>query len=385
MLSTAAAYEVKILHGSLQALSGLGDEWRKLCEEGECNKPFYRPEWFEAYLEAFEPTAKIVVVSVRSNGRLRAVLPLIEEQSRFLGIPAKVLRSPTNVHSNRFDISVGMSVESEIWSALLATLAAELKWDVIELQDIPAQGHARAFLEVARTAGYPVGTWESMQTPYVRLEGNPKTVEEALGKEGSNFFSNLKKKMRKLEKTGKVALEAITRADQNTLDRFYEIEKLGWKGREGTAIACDAATQKFYDLVARAAARYGYLDLQVLRCGDDVAAMNYSLTLGGKHFIPKTTYSEKFSQSSPGQLIMREVMSVCISKGIDEFDFLGPWASWKGHWSRSTREHAHCYIFAKSLKGRFLRFLKCELAARARILKRKWSKSHEAPPAAQAD
>ncbi|MBN8548732.1 MAG: GNAT family N-acetyltransferase [Deltaproteobacteria bacterium] len=375
-------YEVKILSGDRGVVSQIADEWRALCEEGVSNQPFYRPEWFEAYLEAFEPQAKLLLFTVRNCGRLRAVLPLIEERALFLGVPVRKLRSPTNVHSNRFDIAVGSDSSKELLQRLWAALES-YHWDVVELQDVPVQGMAREFLGCAQQAGSPVGLWESMRTPYIPLPQSAKDVESALGKSDSNFFSNLKKKMKKLEKSGAVQLNASRSADQTILDRFYDMEMATWKGREGTAIACDAATRRFYDLLAQAAARYGYLDIQTLTCGEDAAAMNFSLTLGGKHFIPKTTYSEKFSQSSPGQLIMREAIRSCLTQGIREMDFLGPWVSWKGHWTSETREHSHCYIFRAGAKGTFLHFLKFTAAATARRLKREWQRRRGARQAAK--
>lgn len=383
--ATAAAlnFEVKALAGSVGAIAHIADEWRALCEEGISNQPFYRPEWIEAYLAAFEPKAHLVILTVRIEGRLRAVLPLIEERSTFLGIPVKKLRSPTNVHSNRFDISIGRGVTSEIYSALWQALR-DYSWDVVELQDVPIDAAARTFLQCAGQDACPTGLWESMRTPYISLPSGTDNVEEALGKKDSNFFSNLKKKMKKLEKSGAVRLEEIRAADQAALDRFYDMEMATWKGREGTAIACDRATREFYNLVAKAAARYGYLDLRMLCCGDDVAAMNYSLSLAGHHYIPKTTYSEKFSQSSPGQLIMREVIRACLTTGMSEMDFLGPWVGWKGHWTTETREHSHCYIFRRGLKGRLLHFLKFRVATRARKIKRYLDQRKEAKKTAAA-
>lgn len=372
MLNAAAVaqthYEVKSLAGT-SAIAHIADEWRALCEEGPSNLPFYRPEWFEAYLAAFEPQAQIVLLTVREAGRLRAVLPLIEERSAFLGIPVKKMRSPTNVHSNRFDISVGREVSPDVILSLWQALR-DHSWDVVELQDVPTNAQARELLACAAQDSYPTGLWETMQTPYVPLGVATEDVEEALGKKDSGFFSNLKKKMKKLEKSGAVILEEITSADQAALDRFFNMEMASWKGREGTAIACDVPTREFYTLAARAAARFGYLDIRALRCGNEYAAINYSFTLGGKHLIPKTTYSEKFSQSSPGQLIMREVIRSCLARGINEMDFLGPWAGWKGHWTTTTREHSNCYVFQRGLKGKLLHFLKFQGATRARKLKR---------------
>ena len=190
--------------------------------------------------------------------------------------------------------------------------------------------------------------------------------------------------MKKLEKSGAVKLEFNSSADDAALDVFYNMEMAGWKGREGSAVACDQNTKRFYTLAAKAAAKYGYFAMSMLKCGEEPVAVNYSMSMDGFHFIPKTTFSEKFSQSSPGQLIMREVLRDCLAKGYTEFDFLGPFAPWKGHWANKLRVHHHCFIYRNNLKGQMLHFIRFQLARRARAYKHKWQEMKAKKAAAAA-
>ncbi len=370
--TASSALEVKAYRGGLEAIEALAPEWRGLCEEGPANFPFYRPEWFSAFVQAFNPQAKLQILAVRRGSRLRAVLPLIHEHRGFLGIPCRILRSPTNVHSNRFDICLGGGEGPEVLQAIWQFLAQDHSWDVLQLEDVPENGAARQLLPLSIEAGYPSGLWASMRTPYIPLAETSLPVEKALGREQSSFFSTLRKKMRKLEKSGPVSVQKVTTADPSMLEAFYAMEAAGWKGKEGTAIACDPQTKDFYTRVAQAASQFGYFDLRVVSCGSEKVAINYAFTLAGRHLIPKTTYAEKFSQSSPGQIIMYRVIEQCVNEGVSEMDFLGPWASWKGHWTDAVREHSHCFVFRKGALGWLLWLLKFQGAARARKLKRGW-------------
>lgn len=362
--------EGRSLCGGLSSIDAIAAEWRALCEEGPSNQPFYRPEWFQCFLQAFSPDAKLRLLTVRQNGKLRAVLPLIEQHWGPPGFRKTLLRSPTNVHSNRFDIVVGAMDSAAAIQTLWQTLKSDRTWDILRLEDVPEGGHAERLLELAQTDGYPGALWESMRTPYIQFSGTPRSVEEALGKTDSNFFSNLKKKYKKLEKSGSVYLERITAGQAGILDQFYALEAAGWKGREGSAIQCEPDTKRFYDALAEAASRNHYLDLRGLRCGDDYAAINYSFTLNSKHYIPKTAYSEKYSQSSPGQLIMREVIRSCLAEGIEEFDFLGPWAPWKSHWASSTRIHSHVIVYRNNLLGKIAHVVRFQGLTRLRRARR---------------
>src|SRR6185369_17247575 len=84
---TAPAPTVKAETGGVEVVDLLGDEWRRLHEESACQEPFYRPEWVSAYIRAFASEKKVVVVTARVGGVLRAVLPLIEERSICCGAP----------------------------------------------------------------------------------------------------------------------------------------------------------------------------------------------------------------------------------------------------------------------------------------------------------
>ncbi|HZD95067.1 MAG TPA: hypothetical protein VE133_12480, partial [Candidatus Sulfotelmatobacter sp.] len=64
---------VRIQSGGVELFEGLATEWRRLCDESG-DEIFYRPEWAQAYLNAFAPQAKIIVISAWAGNHLQAVL-----------------------------------------------------------------------------------------------------------------------------------------------------------------------------------------------------------------------------------------------------------------------------------------------------------------------
>jgi CelD/BcsL family acetyltransferase involved in cellulose biosynthesis len=85
--------------GGVEVVEHLADEWRDLCKEAVDDQPFYRPEWIAAHIRAFAPQAKVVLLTVRSEGKLLFVLPLVQEWSVFAGVPLRKLRGPVNSHA----------------------------------------------------------------------------------------------------------------------------------------------------------------------------------------------------------------------------------------------------------------------------------------------
>src|SRR5258708_37950930 len=92
---------VRVQTGGVETVSQLADDWRGLCDESPDGEVFYRPEWIEAHVRAFAPNATVIVISVWSGERLRAVLPLMREHTFLSGMPAMRLLVPAGLYSCR--------------------------------------------------------------------------------------------------------------------------------------------------------------------------------------------------------------------------------------------------------------------------------------------
>lgn len=342
------------LVGGREVLRLLAPAWRELCAEGPCNEPFYRPEWIEAWYEAFGAGAKLRVIVARRGHHVRAVLPLVETWGKVRGIPVRMLRGAANVHSCRFDIVHGEGDAEEAGRAVWAELHAGGGFEVLEIPDVPEGGLAERMLAWAAEEGHPTGRWESMRTPYVPLPGRGGSLDTVLERTDTKFRANVRRRRRKLEGKGAVTLERIERADPAALQAFYDLEQAGWKGARGTAIGCDPSTRRFYDGVAAWAERERCLSLFTLRLDGRPVAMHYGLTWGDRYYLPKPAFDEAHRECSPGQLLVQEVLRDCVERGLSEFDFLGPWMDWKADWTEHVRPHGWCYVFRPDLLGRAL-------------------------------
>jgi CelD/BcsL family acetyltransferase involved in cellulose biosynthesis len=132
------------------------------------------------------------------------------------------------------------------------------------------------------------------------------------------------------------------------------LEASGWKGAEGTAIKCHPATRQFYDAVAQAAARDGYLSLDFLELNGKPIAGHFGFNLRGRYFLAKAGYDEAFRRHGPGQLLVNEILNQTHERGLREFDFVGP-ATWdESRWASARRTNYRVFIFRKSLYGALL-------------------------------
>lgn len=340
--------------GTVELLDRIGDEWRQLCQEGACDQPFFRPEWIACSIRAFASERPVLLITVRDGSRLRAVLPLLEEKVWAGGFPARKLRSAVD-HTPRFDFIHGQDPGIEkVLQAGWRELKNQKHWDIIALGNVPEGGAAERLLSVAREDGFLTYRRQCAQSPYVPLSGSKPTKDFSQFALSGRFRYRLRHSRRELEKTGKISLRRVETADPELLQQFYGLEQRGWKGKRGTAIACNRETRQFYDSVAGYAAQYGYLSLYFLQQGDSVLAAHFGFTCGGGYYPLKVAYDERYSQYGPGHLIIGGVLQDCAARGLSEFDCLGHWTEAKAKWASQVRPHNFCYIFRRNLAGRIL-------------------------------
>ena len=147
----------EVLRGGIELIDSLAEEWRALSDENP-RQPFCRPEWIRAYYRCFAPKATLLVVTVRSSGRLTAVLPLIEEHALFYGLPAQKLSGAVNIHSYRFDAACRGGAEGESAIACIWQALKDLEdWDLIEFAQMPEDGALASLMARAQSEGYPTG------------------------------------------------------------------------------------------------------------------------------------------------------------------------------------------------------------------------------------
>ena len=368
---------VRMQSGGMELVEQIADAWRQLCDEsGE--EVFYRPEWAQAYLLAFNPRADVIVLSAWAGGKLRGVLPLVRHRVRAYGFPIIKLSVPANIHALRAGLTVcagdeGATVLKTLWQS-----AKKLpQWDVIDVANVVEGNGLDRLLAVARADGYATARKRTSQTLYLPInasleirteisttetkaaglkaaEKKPEAQAPWLAGTRPKFRSHLRRSKRQLEEQGTLACKHFSAADPEALQRFYDLEASGWKGEEGTAIQCNPPTRQFYDLVAQAAARDGYLSLDFLELNGKPIAAHFGFNLRGHYFLAKAGYDEAYRRQGPGQLLVHEILSETPQRGLHEFDFVGP-ATWdESRWASERRTNYRIFIFRKNMYGRLL-------------------------------
>lgn len=355
--------EVELVRGRA-ALAALAPGWDALVRSGTRGAPFAHPDWVCTWLECFAPEDEPLLVHARAQGETAGVAVLVERRTHLLGLPLRVWETPANEHSQRTDWAVPARDGEALVRALWRRLREHGGWDALRLPNLVRGGLVDEVLgRAAEEDGFRVHREPSLESPWLPVP-DPAGLEAVLD---ARFRANLRRRRRKLAAEGPLTL---VRAEggplaREVLDEGLRLEAAGWKGREGTAIASQPRTLRFYTSLARALERRGWLTLYLLRAGDRAVAFHLALTVGGRYHLLKPAYDESLGACSPGQLLVEDVLRDLHARGVEVFDFLGPSMPWKLDWTRRLGPHCVTWLVRPSPPGRLLA-ARFALARRAR-------------------
>lgn len=378
---------VHVQRGGPELVEQIAGEWRRLCDESGDEEVFYRPEWAQAYLKAFDPKAEVVMISAWAGERLRGILPLVRRRAFVSGFPIATLTIPANVHSLRASLTVcpgeeGAVVLKALWQAV-KTLP---QWDLIDVANVVEGNALDRLVTLAQADAYRTARKRTSQTLYLPIDASAgaSTPEKSgapppwLAGTRPKFRSHLRRAKRQLEEQGTLELKHYGAADPEALEKFYALEASGWKGTEGTAIKCHPSTRQFYDAVAQDAERDGYLSLDFLELNGKPIAGHFGFNLRGRYFLAKAGYDEAFRRHGPGQLLVNEILNQTRERGLHEFDFVGP-ATWdESRWASARRTNYRVFIFRKGWYGALL--YAARIAARDAVRKLLGREEDESAP-----
>src|SRR5947209_18102732 len=146
---------MRVQRGGPELVERIAGEWRRLCDESGDEEVFYRPEWAQAYLQAFESKANVILISVWSGTKLRGILPLVRSRTQISGLPIVQLTLPANLHSLRASLTVcpgeeGAAVLKALWQA-----TRDLpRWDVLDVANVVEGSGLDRLIAAAQADGY---------------------------------------------------------------------------------------------------------------------------------------------------------------------------------------------------------------------------------------
>jgi CelD/BcsL family acetyltransferase involved in cellulose biosynthesis len=315
-----------------QELADLKEEWLILLDGGRAAKVFQHPVWQQIWLEEFAGDRQTLLLSVRDEGRLVAVAPLLREGMRLS------LIGDHNI-CDYMDFVMAQGREKDALSALLDALAGE-DWTELELRGLAAASPTLALLpSLAGDRGFEVRVERETVCPQLDL---PSTWEEYLAGLSGKSRRELKRKMRRLYDTAvRVRLLALrSPADVgHGMDTFLQLMTL----KSDKAQFMTPQMERFFRRAA-VLAEEGLIALYMLEMDGRRVASILCFEDENQVLLYNSGYDPALSYLSIGLISKALLLRGAIEEGKRRLDFLRGNESYKYDLGGSDVEVSRCLI-----------------------------------------
>jgi CelD/BcsL family acetyltransferase involved in cellulose biosynthesis len=312
----ASGFRVELVRDWKQALA----RWNDISPP----TPFQHPQWVAAWYEAFsaadgiEPL--IAIVTDASTGEQAALLPLIRRRQHNIAIIEFADLDLTDYNAPLLGPAAPRDAKAAqaLWRDLKTALRRlPGRADLIRLRkvavDLDGRPNPLALLDEAGPCslnGNIVTTGEDYDTWRYTLE---KTVRK-----------ELERSWRVFTRDPAAGFEVVT--DNNKALRILSTTEV----QQGTRmqslglnfILNDEACAAFYRNLVRDGTGSGYALITALTVGDEVVATLLGIRCGARYVMIRISNAgDKWSNCSPGRLIIERTMAALHKDGVREFDF----------------------------------------------------------------
>ena len=349
----AAGFRVELMRDWKQAIA----RWHDISP----STPFQHPQWYEAWYAAFAGaegvTPLIAVVTDASTGEPAVLLPLIRRRQNNTAIVEFADLDLTDYNAPILGSAAPRDARAAraLWRSLLSALRRMPEAvDLIRLRKVPVDLDGKpnplALLGAAGPCslnGNLVATGEDHDAWRYTLE---KTVRKELERSWRVFTRDQAASFAIITDTD----EALRILSTTEVQQGTRMQSLGLN-----YILNDETCAAFYRNLVRDGVGNGYALVSALTVGDEVVATLLGIRTGSRYVMIRISNAgEKWSNCSPGRLIIERTMAALHRDGVRAFDFsVGNYAykrrfgvtrlplidvsaalSWRG-WPHAWRDH----------------------------------------------
>lgn len=328
----------------IQDLSVFADQalaWDGLAARFE--NPLLTHDWLISCAEAFSGAGDLRIVRVHDNGRLVAAAPLVAAKSgtiyRLEMLGASVLHEPT-----------GFLYDSEDSLRALCQGVIALSLPLC-LRRIPDDERIESALAAAKAGRGLLTRSIGGECPFL---SSLTTWDEYLKSRSSQRRYDLRRARRRVSEQGVIEFQflAPTSGELSTLlERVFEVEASGWKGRSGSAVVHRPLLRDFLSRYARRASATGCLRLCFLMLDGRPLAVEMAVEASESFWVLKIGYDEQWANCSPGLQLMTECVRFALERGKPTHEFLGSAEAWIQPWASGMHRYHTFRYYPWNLRG----------------------------------
>lgn len=290
-------------------------DWQRLAAAAIEPNPFYEADFLIAsmrHLRGGKPIRCAIARDRLAGDRLVGLMPLERPliADGLLGSAWRLYASPYTCLSAPL---IDRVAPADILAALLAFLASESGPKRLVLPQTVGDGPVHQLLYGA--GGQHGALHVVRRHARAAIRTNLSLEEYRRRHWKKSVAANLARRSRQLSEVGAVSIRRIFGDDPAApaaLDAFLSLEKLGWKGEAGTALASRPETEAFGRAALAGAPGALY---EVLSLDDRPIAVNVHLVAQEAAFAFKTAYDPDFARFGPGLLLDSAALELATRGG----------------------------------------------------------------------
>lgn len=346
----------KIIHEAGGTMSGeLTEQWAELTRRITRPVFIHDVNWFRAMLSSGRNVAQSChIFSLSYEDQVIAIFPLQYTVIRRFGLPLRTWRIfwPNDMGINDFIIAAPLDDHNYLQLLMdqLNAQAQRYPWDLLELENV---------MDTATIAEamnhHPLSRCISVYHHDSKYLNCALSYEASVANLSSKFKNNNKRKHRKLEKLGTVTTSYCSSADEiaAAFEQFLEVEAANWKGREGTALRCDAEQCDFYRAILDEYAVTGRCVIHTLNLNGRPVAAQLALISGDTFYLLKIGYDAEYRAMGPGGLLLEETIKLFSGDTRIRCISFVTGAKWNDDWVPQVDRVYNHYIYNTTARGLF--------------------------------
>ena len=287
-------------------LEQLAPAWERLVETAMCPNPFFDPDFLIPAFEHLGDGAVEVVVVEAPKRQQRSAEPVLV--GLFPVVRRRLYKLPVScfeVWKHEFCFNTTPLLRDdcayEALEAAMRFMGEECGVALWSLVDAMGEGPFQNLVtEICHDQDRSVFLRRAVLRAEFRAAGDADTYLRS--KTSSKTRKNTQRLARRLSEAGPIRVEVATPDDapDEWSDDFLELESLGWRSAEGTAMRSKPATERFFrDLTERSLPKSKMTFLR-LRQGDATIASMCDMVQRDDVAHFRTAYDERLASYSPG-------------------------------------------------------------------------------------
>lgn len=328
-----ARYDLEMsIHHDWDAMEQIRPRWNSILHENHLLTIFSTPEWLESWWKAYGAGKELMSLTFKDEGgAVVGIVPLYREllwewfEGRLHGLR---LVGDGSGDSDNLDVPVQQGYERAVANAVIAWLGQQANWAVCRFDTLPRNSRVfRPLVDEVTSRRWPHNVTGVPQW-HIPL---PHTWEAYLERLSPEFRPLLTRYPRRL--LSRYCCEVVrcsTPADlQIYLPVLFELHQRRWRqvGKPGSFSSADR--RRFYEYMAAAFLRRGWLEFWILKLNSTPAAAQFCFRYGNSVYLLQEGFDPRYAKDKVGYALRARMLQHYIHCGIERYDFLGGTQAYK--------------------------------------------------------